>query len=170
VDISQQAKTIRKLQLSEKEKRTLFDENSKNKEQLLNLTAQIFQNNRSNNILDRQVNKILESDNMDYIKNELIQLKRIIKTQQNSQEIWESFNIRLDTSHHDFLNKLRIKHPDLTRSELRFCMYIKIQIPITELASFLNISMEGVRKKKYRIRKKIDLKHNESLKLYISKL
>jgi len=170
VDISQNTKTLRKLQLSEKEKRILFDENSKNKEQLLNLTAQIFQNNKSNNILDRQVNKILESDNIDYIKNELIQLKKIIKTQQNTQETWESFNSRLDASYHDLITKLKIKHPNLTKSELRFCMYIKIQIPITELASVLNISMEGIRKKKYRIRKKINLKSNDSLKLYISNL
>ena len=170
IDVSQHAKTLRKLQLAEKEKLTLLDENTKNKEQLLNITAQIFQNIRLNNILDRQVNKILESDNIDYIKNELIQLKRIIKTQQNSQEIWESFDVRLDTSHQDFLTKLQIKHPNLTKSELKFCVYIKTQIPTSELASFLNISMEGIRKKKYRIRKKIDLKSNESLKLYISNL
>jgi len=79
-----------------------------------------FQNNRLNNILDRQVDKILESDNIDYLKKELIQLKKIIKTQQNSQEVWESFNIKLDASHHDFLTKLKIKHPDLTKFELRF--------------------------------------------------
>jgi DNA-binding CsgD family transcriptional regulator len=80
------------------------------------------------------------------------------------------YNNRLDASHHDFLTKLKREHPDLTKSELRFCTYIKIQIPISEIAFFLNITMEGVKKKKYRIRKKINLKRNESLKLYITNL
>jgi len=170
VDVSLQAKTIRKLQLYEKEKQDLLVENNEKKDQLSNVTAQIFQNNRLNNILDRQVSKILKSDNIDYIKNELIQLNKIIKNRQNSQENWETYNIKLEASHRDFLTKLKTIHPCLTKSELRFCAYVKIQIPISEIASFLNISMDGIKKKKYRIRKKFNLKRNDSLNLYISDL
>ena len=51
---------------------------NKSKNPIESLNEFQFQNNRLNNILDRQVDKILESDNIDYIKKELIQLKKMV--------------------------------------------------------------------------------------------
>jgi len=170
VDVSEYSKLKKRLQVTENEKQFLVNENLKVKEQLLNFSTQIFQNNKINNILDRHVNKIIESDNIDYIKNEIIELKKIIKKQQDSQENWELYKTRFNEFNRDFLKKLKTAHPDLTKGELTYCAYIKMKTPPSEIASILNISPEGIKKKRYRIRKKFHLQRNDSLDLYISRI
>lgn len=76
---------------------------------------------------------------------------------------------RLDNLPYDFIEDLKKKHPNLTKSEIKFCTYIKMRLPIDEIISILNISNEGIKKKKYRLRKKIILEKNDSLEFYISK-
>lgn len=75
----------------------------------------------------------------------------------------------LDNLPYDFIKNLKKKHPNLTKSEIKFCTYIKMRLPIDEILSILNISNEGIKKKKYRIRKKITLGRNDSLEFYILK-
>jgi len=168
VDVSKYSKLKDKLQITEKEKLNLLTENIKTKEQLLNFSTQIFQNKKINSILDRQVNKILEWDDIEQIKKEIIQLKKLIEKQQDSQENWELYRVRFNEFHHDFITILKAKHPELTQGELRFCAYLKMQTPVSEIASILGISKEGIKKKQYRIKKKLHLQRNDSLKFYLS--
>lgn len=170
VDVSDHSKTKEKLELSEEERRKLLINDNNNKKELLAYTAQVLQNNVINNKIKRQVDKLLTLNDLNQCKDEINKLKKIIESQQNSQDNWELYKIKFNKVHIRFIDDLKTKHPNLTKSELRFCTYLKMEFPTLEIASILNISKESIIKKKYRIRKKLNLDKNEYLEHYFSKI
>ena len=80
----------------------------------------------------------------------------------------DKFNRLFNQLHHDFFEKLKKSHPDLTKSEMKFCAYLKLKLTSKQIASIMNVTNEAIRKSRYRIRKKINLRPNESLEGYIS--
>ncbi len=65
------------------------------------------------------------------------------------------FNIML----HDF--------PNLTQTELKILAYIRINLSTKEIADIQNVSLDAIRKTRYRIRKKLELKPKQSLEKFI---
>ena len=84
------------------------------------------------------------------------------------QDNWEIFNMRFREVHPHFFENLKKAHPALTKSELKFAAYLRIQLSSTQIMTALNVSKEAIRKTRYRIRKKIDLRPEESLEDYIT--
>ncbi|MCB0427487.1 MAG: hypothetical protein KDD16_09310, partial [Mangrovimonas sp.] len=58
-------------------------------------------------------------------------------------------------------------HPDLTSNDLRLCAYLRLNLTSKEIAPLLNISPKSVEVKRYRLRKKMNLPHEDSLTDYI---
>ena len=84
------------------------------------------------------------------------------------QNNWEIFMVRFKEVHPHFFKDLKKKHPALTKSELKFAAYLRIHLSSTQIMTALNISKEAIRKTRYRLRKKLDLRPDESLEDYIT--
>ena len=67
----------------------------------------------------------------------------------------------------DFLKKVKNLHPELTASDLRLCAYLRLNLSSKEIALLLNISVRSVEVKRYRLRKKMNLMHEDGLADYI---
>ncbi|MFD1292390.1 hypothetical protein ACFQ5N_00965 [Lutibacter holmesii] len=169
IDVSEESETKKKLKLVECEKERLLKIDQENKKELQSYTAKILRNNIVSNKLSRQVDIILAKKDISNCRDEILKLKTIIDSQQVSTYNWEMFQSKFDKVYANFFDSLKTKHPELTKSELQFCSFVKVQISIVDIASLLNISMEGVKKKKYRIRKKLSLNRSDSLELYLLK-
>ena len=76
---------------------------------------------------------------------------------------WENFSNYFQQVHKDFNSKIKATYPTISASELRFLSLIKMNLSSKEIASILNISNEGIKKARYRVRKKIGLQSTESL-------
>ena len=63
---------------------------------------------------------------------------------------------------YDFQQKLKSKHPDLTRYNIRLCTYLKAGLSTKEIASLLNITPDSVKKAKHRLRKKLKMNPNKT--------
>ncbi|MBL6664190.1 MAG: hypothetical protein ISP71_08845, partial [Flavobacteriales bacterium] len=61
-------------------------------------------------------------------------------------------------------------HDNLTHNDLRLCTYLRLNLSSKEIAQLLNISTKSVEVKRYRLRKKLDLAHEQSLTDYIMNL
>ncbi|WNJ20617.1 two-component regulator propeller domain-containing protein [Pontibacter sp. G13] len=83
---------------------------------------------------------------------------------------WTQFQMHFDEVHQHFIQKLKSRHPQLTRNDLRMCSLIHIHLSSKEIASILNISVRGVEKSRYRLKKKLDLGPDDNLTDYISNL
>ncbi len=82
----------------------------------------------------------------------------------NSFEIFSEAYDKLDA---DFLKKMKQLHPTLTPSDLKLCAYLRLNISSKEIAPMLHISIRSVEIKRYRLRKKLNLPHDEGLVNYI---
>lgn len=66
-----------------------------------------------------------------------------------------------------FYDRLGNRFPDLTKSELELCAYLKLQLSNKEIAAMKNVSFNGVNVSKNRLRKKMKLDSNAALSRFL---
>ncbi|MDO9037727.1 MAG: triple tyrosine motif-containing protein, partial [Lutibacter sp.] len=93
-------------------------------------------------------------------------IKIINKNIANTSD-WELFQEAFNNADSDFLKKVKSLHPALSPNDLRLCAYLRLNLSSKEIAPLLNISVRSVEIKRYRLRKKMDLPHEDSLVAYI---
>lgn len=111
------------------------------------------------------------------IKNDLLQVKakdnkldsvlKTINKNINNSDDWKFFEEAFNNADKDFLKKIKSKHPSLTPNDLKLCAYLRLNLSSKEIAPLFNISPRSVEVKRYRLRKKMDLPHDEGLTNYI---
>ena len=85
----------------------------------------------------------------------------------SEEDTWNVFKEAFDNADKDFLKKVKVAHPALTPNDLRLCAYLRLNLSSKEIAPLLNISVRSVEIKRYRLRKKMDLPHEQGLVEYI---
>jgi DNA-binding CsgD family transcriptional regulator len=97
-------------------------------------------------------------------------IKSVINTITNNiteDDTWNVFKEAFDNADKDFLKKVKSAHASLTPNDLRLCAYLRLNLSSKEIAPLLNISVRSVEIKRYRLRKKMDLPHEQGLVEYI---
>lgn len=69
----------------------------------------------------------------------------------------------------DFFDRLLKDFPSFSNNELKVLSYIRLNLGTKEIASIQNVSVDAIRKTRYRIRKKIGLHPKKSLEKFILK-
>jgi DNA-binding CsgD family transcriptional regulator len=103
-------------------------------------------------------------------ENENRSIKSVISTINKNiskDDTWNVFKEAFDSADKDFLKKLKLAHSSLTPNDLRLCAYLRLNLSSKEVAPLLNISVRSVEIKRYRLRKKMDLSHEQGLVEYI---
>jgi len=59
------------------------------------------------------------------------------------------------------------RNPKLTTLDLKHCAYIKMNIDNYELARILNVEMKSLQMTRYRLKKKLSLEQEQSLREFI---
>ncbi len=93
----------------------------------------------------------------------------LIDNNLNNTKDWKFFKEAFNNADKDFMDKIKAKHPELTPNDLKFCAYLRLNLSSKEMAPLLNISIKSVETKRYRLRKKLQLQHDDSLVNYILK-
>jgi DNA-binding CsgD family transcriptional regulator len=70
---------------------------------------------------------------------------------------WEKFKQYFNSVYPDFVLALKTKSPKLSSAELRLVMLAKMGLSTKESAAMLGISIDAVKKGRYRLRKKLNL-------------
>ncbi|MEN7550978.1 triple tyrosine motif-containing protein [Rapidithrix thailandica] len=91
------------------------------------------------------------------------QLLKVINRNISNEDDWEVFEAHFDRAHENFFKRLKSLYPDLSPNDLRFCAYLRMNISSKEIAPLLNISVRGVEIRRYRLRKKLNLNHEQNL-------
>lgn len=102
--------------------------------------------------------KAVEGDKIGYQ-----QLIRTIDFDLQDDNNWKNFAKYFEEVHKDFNGKVKRKYPQITSNELRLLALLKMNLTSKEIANILNISQEGIKKARYRLRKKLDISTEESL-------
>ena len=81
---------------------------------------------------------------------------------------WEQFTRAFTEMDREFFDRLTAKHPALNKNDLRLCALLTMKLGTKEVAAILNVSDEGVKKARYRLRKKLELATEDDLEGYLS--
>ncbi len=113
--------------------------------------------------LQKEINDIKENSSKYPVKN-LRNMEKIITEGLDTQtDDWKNTMNNLKLSQQGFFKKLLERFPDLTPNDLRLCSYLRMNFSTKEIARLLNNSPRAVEISRYRLRKKINLKHDVNL-------
>jgi DNA-binding CsgD family transcriptional regulator len=85
----------------------------------------------------------------------------------NEGDSWHLLEEAFNNIDNEFLTKLKNEFSDLSSSELKMCVYLRLNLSTKEIATLLNITPKSVEIKRYRLRKKLRLGQEEQLQDYI---
>lgn len=135
------------------------------------LSAALLQTAHKNDTLNQlksQLAELIHKQQHDKSnKRDFEKLIRKINDEINSPDYWNQFQINFNEVHQEFVERLHSLHPNLTQNDLRLSCLIKINLTNREIASIQNISLGGVEKSKFRLKKKLQLSNDEDLHHYI---
>ena len=58
---------------------------------------------------------------------------------------------RFNLIYPDFIEHLQQKYPEFNQQEIQFCMLVKINVALKDIASILNVSMSTIEKRRHKI-------------------
>ena len=102
--------------------------------------------------------KILENGQSGYQ-----QLIQTINFDLQDDNNWDNFTKYFEQVHKDFNSNVKNKYTNVTSNELRLMALLKMNLSSKEIANILNISQDGIKKARQRLRKKLQLSPQDSL-------
>lgn len=142
-----------------------FEQSLAHKERELASTALfMFQKNELLNDIYVELDKIKGLIADEKVKKMLHSLSNTIKSNLSRENEWESFKLHFEKVHPKFFSQLQSEFPTLTQNEMRFAAYLRINMTNKEIAQLLSISEQGVKMIGNRLRKKMNLDPEASLR------
>ena len=127
------------------------------------LTTHALHLAKKNEVLEGLKQKAEELKKEETTKNGYQQLIRTINFDLQDDTNWKNFSHYFEQVHKDFNKNVKAKFPDITSNELRLLALMKMNLSSKEIANILNISQEGIKKARYRLRKKLNIATEDSL-------
>lgn len=141
-----------------------LQEKMKRKERELALsTMHVIQKNELINKMKAELKKLQTSTSDTSIKAKTSDIIKKISKDIDNKSDWKTFELHFEQAHEEFIQRLKVRFPDLTSRELRLCVYLKMNMSSKEISTLMNISPRGVEISRYRVRKKMNLDRNTSL-------
>jgi hypothetical protein len=120
------------------------------------LTAKVLQLAHKNEFLNSLKGEMehLKNNVDDSVNKTSNRVSRLINRDIEGDTLWNQFSQEFSGIHKDFLTSLSAKFGSFTKSEIRLISLLKMNINSKEITSILGISDDGIRKARYRLRKK----------------
>ena len=128
---------------------------SKNRE----LAAATMATIKNSKFLQQVIDDLKSLKSIDEINSVLVTIKRNL----DKGDDWKFFEDAFNNADQNFLKNLKKLHPNLTRSDLKLCAYLRLNLSTKEIAPLFGISVRSVEIKRYRLRKKMNLNHTTTL-------
>jgi DNA-binding CsgD family transcriptional regulator len=154
-------KTQQKLMLLENEQ--LESEVRFKSKELANLVINNIHRNEVLNNIRELFTKVQEESSQKLPKKYYDKLLESIDQYITGNDDWEVFELNFNKAYEGFFKKLKSAHPGLTPNDLRLSAYLRMNLTTKEIAPLLNISVRSVEVSRYRLRKKLDLTHDDNL-------
>jgi len=135
--------------------------------ELMQLSTFIIEKNELLNTIsaDLKYHQKLLNNNAD--KKSLEPLRKKVKSNINEKADWESFQKHLFSIHPDFIKMLNTEYPNLSTGNIKLCCYLKMNQTTKDIARWTSLSVRAVENKRYRLRKKLALKKETRLDVFV---
>ena len=154
---------LKEKRISELEREKLkIDLRNKDK-RLANITMNSIRRNNMLNELKREVSELTTAEGGGRVKSIAARIIRQINAQLKDDSDWQLSENYFNTIYDGLLDRLRTRYPQLSQTDLRMCVYIKLNLSTKETAELMNISPRSVEMARYRLRKKLGLGPNDHI-------
>jgi Response regulator containing a CheY-like receiver domain and an HTH DNA-binding domain len=127
-------------------------------------TASVMLANKNDYLLQLQ-QKLKTADHTDFRR-----IAKEIKTNLTETDHWSDFIRNFNLLHSHCVDRIVKAHPGLTPNEVRLICFILSGLSNKEIAGIFSVEPESVKKARYRLKKKLHLKEEESLNYYLHNL
>jgi len=127
------------------------------------LTTHALHLAKKNEVLESIKQKVEALKKEESVKNGYQNLIRTIDFDLQDDNNWKNFSRYFEEVHKDFNSNVKARFPEVTPNELRLLALLKMNLSSKEIANILNISHEGIKKARYRLRKKLNIQTEDSL-------
>ncbi|MEM6718973.1 MAG: tetratricopeptide repeat protein [Bacteroidota bacterium] len=76
----------------------------------------------------------------------------------------------IETLNYEFLKRLREKHPNLTKTDVEVCSFIKLGLSRKEISELRKTGLDAIKSTRFRLKKKLELTAEDSLDEYVKNL
>ena len=151
--------------------RDFLEENiiEKSKE-LANYTLMLSQKKKMFSEMQEDLKQLRPTLKSDESRKKVTEIFQKLHQNKIGEEYMEIFDVNFEKIHHNFFEKLKRINPTFTQRELRLCAFIKMNMLNKEISSLLNISTRGVESARYRVRKKLNVTHDDNLVAFLENL
>ena len=131
------------------------------------LTSKALYLSSRNELIEEIVDTLTSNPQVKEQPELLIQIKALSKHLKQNPQL-DSFFSHFEEVNPEFSSRLLIHNPNLTQQDVRFIIYLYMNLGNNEIASLLNITPQSCRKRKERIVKKLNLPKDKTLAAYIA--
>jgi DNA-binding CsgD family transcriptional regulator len=133
------------------------------------VTSQLLNLAQKNKVL-QDIQGQLEAIKSTTDNGKVTRLIRFVERSVSNNEQWQALLSSFQTIHASFYDKLKGLSDQLSSNDLRLASLIRLNMDSKEIGSLLNISDEGVKKARYRLRKKIGVDSDTNIHDFILNL
>ena len=142
---------------------------SKSKE-LANIT---FNSVKRNNQLN-EIKNMLTSGDAARKPSEIARVSRetvrLIDSYLEDESDWEKSEEYFNIIYDGLLEKLKSKYPGISKTDMKLCVYTKLNLSTKEIADLMSISIRSVEMGRYRLRKRLGLPTGENIRDFVKNL
>jgi len=166
----QEKALLDKQHIKELENSRLRDELHLKNAELVSLTMQSLRKIETITRFEEELESAFNLGSKESLSAVEAKMQSFMKKMNASENDWDKFRFKLETTYPDFFNRLHQLNPDLTSTDIRHCAYMKIGLNTKEIGSLLNINPDSVQKSRVRLKKKLGLTTETDMKTYIIQL
>lgn len=138
------------------------------KQQLDLYTQNIMEKSTVISVITRELELLKNGSSAE--QERIVKFNKVLHSNILTAEDWDRFKNTFSEVYPNFFAGLRYRFPEITNAELRLSALIKLKLTLKEAAGTLGISVESVKKSRYRLKKKLTLAEEDSLEEFIGKL
>ena len=132
------------------------------KKELTAKALQLASKNEFLNTLEEEVAQLSSSVDASVTKTSA-RISRMIQHDTLDESEWVQFSKEFSSVHQGFVDRLITKYGSFTSGEMRLVSLLKMNLSSKEIANILRVSDEGIKKARYRLRKKLSLDSGDDL-------
>ncbi|MDP3314103.1 LuxR C-terminal-related transcriptional regulator [Lutibacter sp.] len=175
-----------RVKFEEEQSKMLEIKKRESEKEIINLKTETLKNEvklKSKQLANTAMALVKKNEILQNLKDELVtnkdnfnnqySFKKLIKQINNSiehEDQWEIFEYNFNQVHEEFFKHLTSSFPSLTHKDLKICAYLKMNLSTKEIAPLLNISTRGIETHRYRLKLKLGLEKQDSLRGFLQKI
>lgn len=153
---------LRQEEISQLEKQRILDELEHKNRELVSKAMHLVNKNETLTSIQSSIAQLKKGSDKEKDRS-IKEIEATLRSVKGAEDEWQNFRLHFEEVHPDFFRSLTAQYPDLNLNDQRMCAYFKLGLAAKEIAQILNISPDSIRKRKQRLKEKLNFESSKDL-------